>query len=201
MSTSLSSLLLFAIVMSATPGPNNILVTTSSLRFGLRRTLPHVLGVVVGFAAMLFLMGVGLGALFLAVPMVRRVLALAAIAWMLWLAVAIARSAPPEAKAMPARARPFTLLEAMLFQWVNPKGWMIAITAAATFVVSGDVVRSAVLIAAVFFCVGVPSVGTWAVTGHALAPYLKGMWFRIFNIIMAILLVASVLPLIPEFLS
>lgn len=200
MSTSLQSLLLFAIVMSATPGPNNILVTSSSVRFGLRRTVPHVVGVAVGFAVMLFLMGMGLGALFLAVPLLRRVLALASIAWMLWLAVAIARSAPPETNAS-ARARPFTLVEAMLFQWVNPKGWMIAITAAATFVAAGAVLRSAVLIASVFLCVCLPAVGAWAATGHALGPYLKGFWFRLFNIVMAVLLVASVLPLIPEFLA
>lgn len=201
MSAGLLGLLLFAIVMAATPGPNNVMVTASAARFGLRRTLPHIGGVGVGFAIMLLLTGLGLGAVFVAVPLLRRVLALASMLWMLWLAWVIARSAAPGEAGASAAARPFTFLQAALFQWVNPKAWMIAVTVVATRATGGPVWLSALVIALVFLCVTLPIVGTWAAAGHALGRYLAGPWFRAFNIAMAILLVVSLLPLIPEFLA
>ncbi len=194
-------LLLFAIVMAATPGPNNVMVTASAARFGLRRTVPHIGGVGVGFAIMLLLTGLGLGAVFVAVPILRRVLALASMLWMLWLAWVIARSAGPGEVGESASARPFTFLQAALFQWVNPKAWMVAVTVVATRATGGPVWVSAVVIALVFLFVTLPVVGTWAAAGHALGRYLTGPWFRVFNVAMAILLVASLLPLIPEFLA
>jgi threonine/homoserine/homoserine lactone efflux protein len=197
-------LLLFAIVMAATPGPNNVMVTASAARFGLRRTVPHIGGVGVGFAIMLLLTGLGLGSVFVAVPLLRRALALACMVWMLWLAWVIARSvAPGEAGGEvgeSAAARPFTFLQAALFQWVNPKAWMVAVTVVATRATGGPVWVSAVVIALVFLFVTLPVVGTWAAAGHALGRYLTGSWFRVFNVAMAILLVVSLLPLIPELL-
>ncbi len=192
-------LLLFAVVMAATPGPNNVMVTAAAARFGLRRTVAHIGGVGVGFAVMLLLTGIGLGAVFVAVPILRRVLALASMAWMLWLAVAIARAAAPGEGA--AAARPFTFLQAALFQWVNPKAWMIAVTVVATRATAGPAWLSALVIALVFLGVTLPIVATWAAAGHALGRHLTGPWFRLFNVAMAILLVISLLPLIPEFLA
>jgi threonine/homoserine/homoserine lactone efflux protein len=194
-------LVLFAVAMAATPGPNNVMVTASAARFGLRRTLPHIAGVTIGFAIMLLLTGLGLGAVFAAVPVLRRVLALASIAWMLFLAWAIARSAPPGEAGESTAGRPFTFLQAALFQWVNPKAWMVGVTVVATRATFGPVWVSALVIALVFLVVTLPVVGTWAAAGHALGRYLAGPWFRAFNIAMAVLLVASLLPLIPEFFA
>jgi threonine/homoserine/homoserine lactone efflux protein len=194
-------LLLFAVAMSATPGPNNVMVTASAARFGLRRTLPHIAGVAIGFAIMLLLTGLGLGAVFVALPALRVVLALASIAWMLFLAWAIARGTPPGEMGEASAGRPFTFLQAALFQWVNPKAWMIAVTVVATRANFGPVWFSALVVALVFLVVTLPVVGTWAAAGHALGRYLAGPWFRAFNIAMAILLVASLLPLIPEFIA
>lgn len=201
MNAGFAGLLLFAIVMAATPGPNNVMVTASAARFGLRRTVPHIGGVGVGFAVMLLLVGLGLGAVFVALPLLRRVLALASMAWMLWLAWAIARSTAPGEDRGVAAPRPFTFLQAALFQWVNPKAWMVAVTVVATHAIAGPVWLSALVIALVFLCVTLPVVGTWAAAGHGLGRYLTGTRSRIFNVTMAILLVASLLPLIPEFLS
>lgn len=198
MNAGFAGLLLFAVVMAATPGPNNVMVTASAARFGLRRTAAHIGGVAVGFAVMLLLTGLGLGTAFAAVPVLRRVLALASIAWMLWLAVAIARAAAPGEGA--AAGSPFTFLQAALFQWINPKAWMVAVTAIATRATAGPAWVSALVIALVFLVVTLPIVTTWAVAGHALGRHLTGPWFRLFNMTMAILLAISLLPLIPEFL-
>jgi threonine/homoserine/homoserine lactone efflux protein len=138
---------------------------------------------------------------FAAVPVLRRVLALASIAWMLFLAWAIARSAPPGEAGESTAGRPFTFLQAALFQWVNPKAWMVGVTVVATRATFGPVWVSALVIALVFLVVTLPVVGTWAAAGHALGRYLAGPWFRAFNIAMAVLLVASLLPLIPEFFA
>ena len=200
MNAGFAGLLLFALVMSATPGPNNVMVTASAARFGLRRTVPHIGGVAVGFSIMLLLVGLGLGAVFIAAPVLRRVLALASMVWMLWLAWAIARSAAPSEDTA-AAARPFTFVQAALFQWVNPKAWMIAITVVATHALSGRVWLSALIIALVFLGVTLPVVGSWAAAGHALGRYLAGRRYRVFSVAMAVLLVVSLLPLIPEFLT
>lgn len=201
MNPGFAGLLLFALVMSATPGPNNVMVTASAARFGLRRTVPHIGGVAVGFAIMLLLVGLGLGTVFLAAPVLRRVLALASMVWMLWLVWAIARSAPPGEAGESAAARPFTFIQAALFQWVNPKAWMIAITVVATHATGGSVWLSALIIAVVFLCVTLPVVSGWAAAGHALGRYLAGGRYRVFSVAMAVLLVVSLLPLIPEFLA
>ncbi len=181
MNAGFAGLLLFALVMSATPGPNNVMVTASAARFGLRRTVPHIGGVAVGFAIMLLLVGVGLGAVFLAAPVLRRVLALASMVWMLWLAWAIARSAPPGEAGRSAAARPFTFIQAALFQWVNPKAWMVAITVVATHATGGSVWLSALIIALVFLCVTLPVVSSWAAAGPALGGYLAGGRARVFS--------------------
>src|SRR3954447_14125193 len=114
----------FALAMSATPGPNNALVAASAANFGLRRSLPQVLGVTIGFPLMLVLVALGAAELLRGAPGLMAALRWVGAAWMLWLAWGIAPAAPPAAGAAPGR--PMTLLQAVLFQWVNPKAWIIA---------------------------------------------------------------------------
>lgn len=125
--------LLYAFVFAGlfSPGPNVILVTTSGARFGMRRTLPHIAGIVVGVAITTGLTGLGIGALLVSQPVLTMVLKTAAAAWILWMAwQLITASRRPRAA---ERDRPFTFIEATLFQWVNPKVWAIALAAASGY--------------------------------------------------------------------
>ena len=190
----LLALMAFAFVTSVTPGPNNLMLMASGVNFGFRRTLPHMLGVALGFVAMAAVVGLGLAGLFQSEP--RAVLALqgASVAYMLWLAWKIAHAAPPE----PGRAGgvPLTFAQAAAFQWVNPKAWAMALTA--TSVYAPDRTVAAVLVvAAVFGAVNLPSVAVWAAAGQAMARWIatpaRLTWF---NRGMAVLLVASLWPIL-----
>ena len=123
----LIALVAFAFVTSVTPGPNNLMLMASGANFGFRRTVPHMLGISLGHALMVFLVGLGIGGVFVAVPVLGVVLKVAAVGYMLWLAGRIARSAAPGEGA--AAGRPFSFLQAAGFQWVNPKAWAMALTA------------------------------------------------------------------------
>ena len=127
----LGPLALFALVSSITPGPNNVMLATSGLNFGFRRTIPHLLGVSIGFTLMVFLVGVGLGSVFQQVPALYTVLKYAGAAYLLYLAWKIANAG--EMKDGVSRARPMTFLQAAAFQWVNPKAWVMAVGIIATY--------------------------------------------------------------------
>jgi threonine/homoserine/homoserine lactone efflux protein len=190
------TLLPFAISMSATPGPNNLMVTASAANFGFARTVPHMLGIAIGFPVMLLAVGGGLSSAFEAYPILHRVLKLAGVAYLLFLAWKIATTGRPAAGS--ARDKPLSFLQAALFQWVNVKAWIIAIGAVTTYTsVGGDVLAETLLIAAVFALVSLPSSAVWAVIGLAAGRLLQSdRSLRVFNIAMAILLVASLLPLL-----
>ena len=193
----LPALALFTFVSSITPGPNNIMLMTSGLNFGFARTVPHVLGVSLGFTLMVALVGIGLTALFVQVPALLLVMKWAGAAYLVVLAVKIARSGPP--KPGGARGRPLTFLQAAAFQWVNPKAWIMAVTACATYVVAERPTASVLLIAAVFGLVGLPCIVAWVGFGSSLRRVLSqpGM-LRLFNYTMAALLVASLYPIFTE---
>ena len=131
METPVLSLLLFAFVATITPGPNNVMVAASAARHGLRATVPHMAGIAVGFAAMIALVGLGLGEVILRAPAVAAVLRMLALGWLLVLAWRIARAgAPGEGQAGP----PLGFFGAAAFQWVNPKAWLMAVSANAVFI-------------------------------------------------------------------
>src|SRR5712691_3719352 len=127
----LAAFLLFAVVMLFTPGPNNIMLMSSGLNFGFSRTLPHMLGVSIGFGLMVFLLGIGLGAVFQLYPALYAVLKYAGAAYLLYLAWGIGTSGKVEAGKK--KSRPLTFLEGVAFQWVNAKGWIIALGAITTY--------------------------------------------------------------------
>ena len=128
----LLALTLFAFVSSITPGPNNLMLMASGANFGFRRTLPHLLGVGIGFTLMIVLVGVGLVQVFDLYPISHQILKVVSVIYLLWLAWKIANAAPPEGDVQSA-GTPITFIQAALFQWVNPKAWTMALTAISAY--------------------------------------------------------------------
>lgn len=188
------ALLGFAFVTSVTPGPNNMMLLASGVNFGLRRTVPHMLGISLGHALMVFLVGLGLAGLFTAWPPALTVLKLASVGYMLWLAWKIAHAgAPGEGRVKP---QPMTFLQAAAFQWVNPKAWAMALGAVSAYVTEPSVAAYA-LVAVVFAGVNLPSVSIWAAAGQGLRRWLQApARLRVFNWTMAGLLVLSLWPVV-----
>ena len=192
-----AALTTFAFVSAATPGPNNLMLMASGTNFGFVRTGPHMLGVILGFTLMVLLVGLGLGAVFAAVPGAMLVLKIVSTAYLLYLAWRVAVSPPPRLDETDGEGRPLTFLQASAFQWVNPKGWTMALTAAAVYVPAQDRVLGAVVVALVFLAVNVPAATIWAAAGVQLRRLLhRPGAYRTFNVIAALLLVASLYPVL-----
>lgn len=197
----LLALLAFAFATSVTPGPNNLMLLASGVNFGLRRTVPHLLGAGVGFAVMVALVGMGLGRVLEAWPRLHTAMRVTGVAYLPWLAWKLAGAGVvrPEDGGDAARGRPMTFLGAAAFQWVNPKGWVLAVTATATYTVPDRFAASALLVAAVFGAVALPASGIWAAFGVWLRRWLdEPRVVRAFNISMAVLLVLSLWPLVAD---
>ncbi|HZH26647.1 MAG TPA: LysE family translocator [Azospirillaceae bacterium] len=186
---------LFALSMSITPGPNNVMVTASGANFGFARTVPHMAGIALGFPLMLVAVGLGLGGVFTAYPAVHQVMKFAGAAYLVSMAWRIATATP--AGDADRRSRPLTFLEAAAFQWVNPKAWIIALGALTTYTrVGGDMLVESLAIAGIFMPASFLSVTAWALFGLALRRLLTApAALRAFNVGMAVLLVLSLVPL------
>jgi threonine/homoserine/homoserine lactone efflux protein len=178
----------YTLVMSITPGPNNVMVLASGARFGLRRTMPHLTGITLGFTAQVVLVSAGLGTVLYRLPQMRLGLQWVGVAYMFYLAVRLLGAGPVgEAE----RARPLRIWEAASFQVVNPKAWVMALTTASVFTpATGSLVLPLVLMAAVLLVVNFPCVTSWAVFGSAIRSWLnEPRRRRAFNVIMALLMV------------
>jgi threonine/homoserine/homoserine lactone efflux protein len=192
------ALVVFANVMAFTPGPNNIMLTASGVNFGFARTVPHLLGVDVGFVVLLAVFAGGLGLLFAAVPALQLALKIAGALYMLWLAWKVASARPFDDKGA-ALGRPMTFLQAVAFQWVNPKAVVAALSGIAVYMRPGHELPDFVIVLAVFALATVLSTATWAGFGVALRRVLRNPTHaRIFNIVMGLLLVASIVPIVSE---
>ena len=184
----------FALATSITPGPNNLMLMASGANFGLRRSVPHMLGVSLGHAFMIVLVGLGLMRAFEAWPVLHTTMKVVGIVYLLWLSIKIARAAPPEGGV--SKGRPFTFLQAAAFQWVNPKGWFMAVTALSLYAPSEDL-AAILLVATVFAIVNLPSILLWTAVGQTIRRFLTSpSRLRAFNWGMAALLVASLALLI-----
>jgi len=193
----LSALILFAFVAGVTPGPNNMMLMASGVNFGFRRTLPHLLGVCLGFPAMVALVGFGLDAIFSHFPGFLVALRYVSVAYMLWLAYKIATAGP--VRGTDSVRRPLGFFGAAAFQWVNPKGWVMAISALTTYTVMADYTGSAAIVVLVFLLLAFPSSGIWVVSGAAMRPILSDpARARPFNVMMAVLLLTSIVPVLFE---
>lgn len=195
-----TALIAFAFVSSITPGPNNLMLMTSGTNFGFVRTIPHMLGVSIGFTLMIVLVGVELAKIFELYPLAYLILKYASCAYLLWLAWKIATSPPPAPGSKPGiadKARPMTFIQAALFQWVNPKAWTMALTAVSAYTLPTDPVVSLMIVAAVFGAVNLPSVSSWTLLGMQLRRFLSDpLKLRIFNVTMALTLVATLYPVV-----
>lgn len=190
----LTALIGFAFVATATPGPNNLMLMASGANFGFRRTLPHMIGIVAGLTALTLLAGVGLMALFEAFPVVRTVLKVLSVGYLLWLAWRVATAT--SVKEASSDGQPMTFVQAAAFQWVNPKAWAIGLSAITIYAPDRSLL-SVLLVAAAFAVVCFPASSLWAWLGTVVRRWLANAWRRqVFNIAMAVLLVASLYPVI-----
>jgi len=191
----LAPLVLFAAVMSLTPGPNVVMVTASAANFGFRRVIPHMLGITLGFAIMVVTVGLGLLGFVHAAPHLHALIKYAGVVYLLYLAWRIARA---DAHGAAPLARPIGFIEAALFQWINPKGWVFALGALATYTtVGGDLMRETSIIAVVLATACLGSVAIWAGFGMVIGRFLGNPRIRrAFNRTMAALLALSLVPVV-----
>ena len=175
-----------------------MMLLASGVNFGLRRSVPHMLGVSLGFMLLVLAVGLGLGQLFQRWPLLHALLAWGGATYLLYLAWKIARSvAPSDSGAAPGK--PFTFVQAAAFQWINPKAWIMAITAIGTYIPQEDFLGNLLLLAPLFALVNGPSVGLWTVAGSLLRKLLQdSRKRRLFNHGMAMLLVLSLYPILAE---
>jgi len=194
----LIALVVFAAVMAFTPGPNNVMVLSSGLTYGLRRTLPHIAGIAIGISFMVAAMGLGLGTIFIAYPVLQTVLKYAGIAYLLYLAFAIATSGSVSPGQDNQRG-PMTFWGAALFQWVNVKGWVMAIGIITAYSAVASFPWNIAVQAALMFLMGGLSSLLWALFGSSLRPVLTSpKAVRAFNVVMALLLLASLYPVLVD---
>lgn len=191
------ALLMLAIAASWTPGPNNALLAASGVNFGLRRTLPHISGVWIGFPVMVFLVGSFLGEAFQQSAPLREILRWGGAALLMWVAWQIATTG-----GLPSAARtaqPFSFWQAAAFQWVNPKGWVMALAISAQFVRPDRPVATAAMVAGVFLLAGLSSSLAWAGLGQALRRVLAAPGrLRLFNGAMGGLIALGVVLMLLE---
>jgi threonine/homoserine/homoserine lactone efflux protein len=168
------------------PGPNVILITTSGARFGFQRTLPHIIGVALGVGIIAAVTGIGIGALITAQPALGGVLKVIAGLWILWMAYNLWRADPAKKK---ETDKPFTFIQAVLFQWVNPKVWAVALSATA-YVATLAPVQQAMTLATTFSTLNLGVCTFWATAGSLLSYLLMNATaWRVFMRIMALALV------------
>jgi len=192
----LATLVLYALVMSVTPGPNNLMLMASGANFGILRTVPHMLGVSIGFVVLAIAVGMGLVQVFDRYPVSHTILKVASVVYLVYLAWKFGTAKGGIGEAANPADRPMTFLQACAFQWVNPKAWAMALTAITAYTADHSLAGVA-LVAVVFGIVNLPSVGLWALAGHAVRRILTEPWrMRLFNITMAVLILATLWPVL-----
>lgn len=191
----LTALMLFALVSSITPGPNNLMLMNSGATFGIKKTIPHLLGVVFGFVLMVMLVGMGIMQLFVMYPIGNDILKAVSVAYLLYLSYKIATSTESPNNEN-ANAKPFSFIQGALFQWVNPKAWTMALTAITIYASSTDL-NAVLFVAMVFGIINLPSISVWVFLGKKIQYFLTShKRLRAFNMTMALLLVGSLYPVV-----
>ncbi|MFH0296814.1 LysE family translocator [Bradyrhizobium sp. 31Argb] len=191
----LIAFVMFAVVMFFTPGPNNIMLLSSGLTYGFRRTVPHMAGITVGFAFMVGAVGLGLGTVFIAYPVLQTILKYIGVAYLIYLAAAIAMAEPSSPESGDRSGRPMTFWGAAMFQWVNAKGWVMVIGTITAYAAIAAFPWNIAIQVGLSLILGTLSCIAWALFGTALRPILTSRQaVRAFNIVMAILLLASLYP-------
>ncbi|WP_432698421.1 LysE family translocator [Marinobacterium sp. YM272] len=188
----------FAFSMSATPGPNNMMLTASGANHGFIRTLPHMAGITVGCMVLMSAVALGLGALFQQWPALQLGLRVLGSLYLLWLAWKIASAPPPSHDSGKALARPMSFWQAAAFQFANPKAWVMAISGIASFTLTGDAfVTSAMMVVLLMGVTNLPSIALWAGFGVAIGRLLRTpLHWRRFNLVMGVLTAACVIMIL-----
>lgn len=191
----LTGLLGFVFVTTVTPGPNNLMLLASGANFGYRRSLPHMFGIASGMFIMVGLVGMGLLALFTAIPAFTIILKAVSVCYLLWLALKIAR-AKPIGESGEGKACPMSFLQAVMFQWVNPKAWAMALSAVSLYAADGTF-ESVSIVAGAFGLICLPSNSLWTWLGTLLRRWLSDpVKLRLFNFSMAALLMVTLYPVL-----
>lgn len=189
------ALTLFAFASSISPGPNNLMLMSSGANFGFRKTLPHMLGVGLGFTLMVALVGMGIMQVFDLYPSSYLILKWSSVVYLLYLSYKVATASAPENK-QSNTSKPFSFIQAVLFQWVNPKAWTMALTSIGIYAPQRDT-SSVIIVALVFGAINLPSISVWVILGQKLQIILSSVKrLRIFNAVMATLLLASLYPVL-----
>src|ERR1700752_18524 len=184
---------MFAVVMFFTPGPNNIMLLSSGLTYGFRPTIPHIVGITIGFAFMVGAVGLGLGTIFIAYPVLQTILKYVGAAYLVYLAwhIGMAELSAPEQD----KRGPMTFWGAAMFQWVNAKGWVMVIGTITAYAAIATFPWNIAIQVGISLILGILSCTAWALFGTALRPILTSRRaVRAFNIVMALLLLASLYP-------
>lgn len=190
-----AALTLFAFAGSVTPGPNTLMLLASGVNFGIRRTIPHMIGISLGFSSLLFAAGMGLGQIIEASPVLHLVMKICSGAYLLWLAwkIGTSRSIGSGGTA----AKPLTVLQAASFQWINPKAWAVGVGAMAIYTDPQNYMTSVLLVVAAFMLVLMPSALIWCGAGTSLRGFLsEPARLKWFNITMGVILALSLWPLL-----
>ena len=194
---------LFSFVSSITPGPNNMMMLASGVNFGFRRSVPHWLGICGGFTFMLCAVGLGLHTLLAEHPALYEVLRYGGSAYLVWMAWRLATASAEvteqedDKHGHDSEARPLGVLGAAAFQWVNPKAWVMAVTAMSAYLPAQAHASDVLALALLFGIINLPCVACWAGGGAALRRFLQDpLRLRLFNISMALALLASLYPML-----
>ena len=189
----ISAVILFAISTSFTPGPNNFLLLASGMKFGLKKTLGHILGIAIGFPIMLMIVGILFNKILFTNPLFFKVLSIIGMIYLLYLGYQIIFSdLIYEKKEV---SKPITFTQALLFQWVNPKAWIMALSIATTYLSKDNFYYKLVFVAGVFFIVAIASSVTWTVFGKVIKNAIN---IKLANVILGILLIISIIQMFPE---
>ncbi|MBU2978751.1 LysE family translocator [Alteromonas sp. C1M14] len=192
------AIIIFAVSTTVTPGPNNIMIMSSGLNYGVKNSIPHLLGICFGFPVMVIMVGLGFSVVFEKYPLFHEIIKVLGVAYLLYLAWLIASSSPTSLDI--GKSKPLSFTQAALFQWVNPKAWVMATGAVSAYTyISSDIFSQVIFIALAFFIVAFPCVGIWLVFGAGLKKYLRSSKHqKMFNFTMAALLVGSIFPVLKE---
>ncbi len=194
------------LVSSVTPGPNNTMLMASGVHFGFRRTLAHLMGVQLGFGFMVVAVGLGLHTVLAQFPAFYELVRFAGAAYMVWMAWSLASARPHVA--VPAalddglhsaqnEAKPLGFWGAVLFQWVNPKAWVMAVTIMSAYVPPGAGLLQIAPLGMLYVALGFPCSSVWVGFGSALRSYLQDAFrMRVFNCSMAAALLLSLYPML-----
>ncbi|NHB58424.1 LysE family translocator [Acinetobacter sp. 194] len=197
--TVLISFIIYSFVTSITPGPNNIMLAASGVNFGFKRSIPHILGIGIGFGFMVSVVGFGFGALISSNIVLYESLKITGITYLLYLAYKIYHSTSVDTTS--GKTKPLTFLQAAMFQWVNPKAWIMAMGAVTTYLSSQSELYWYLIIGVIYGAIGIPSTGVWALVGEKLQKYIHDQKkLKMFNAVMALLLVLSVIQPLIDFL-